>query len=83
MKLVSKSFILGVHEVLTRDRLTVPFGEICASLAGHPDWSTTKAVVMPTPPGHGSDKLLGSIWANKLTVPPGEICTMVKDRQRN
>src|SRR6516162_6032451 len=39
--------------------------------------STTKAVVRPTPPGHGPGSVVGSICANRLKFPVGEICTMV------
>ena len=37
--------------------------------------SATSAVVKPIPPGQ--DTLLGSIWAKRLNVPLGAICTMV------
>src|SRR5277367_313456 len=43
----------------------------------HPDLSTARAVVRPIPPGQGPGKLLGSICANTLNPPLGEICTIV------
>src|SRR5580704_5860563 len=38
---------------------------------------TTSAVVKPTPPGHGPGSAAGSICANRLKFPWGEICTIV------
>ena len=43
-----------------------------------PDLSTTKAVVKPTPPGHGPGSFVASICANNLISPsPGGISPMV------
>src|SRR5207237_9417577 len=42
-----------------------------------PVFSATRAVVKPSPAGQGPGKLWALICANRLTVPLGEICTIV------